>query len=131
MPRPGDEERVIVLDPRPAPAAPDLADAVAQAVRVGFGLLSVGLGVALRTVGEPAAADAHPGARVPLVEVADLVVGTAWGAARLSGRLAAAGSRVAVPLIDLALRPPLVPPVLQPGHTAQLLIDREMRLTLS
>ena len=39
----------------------------------------------------------------------DIVVGTAWAAARLTARLAATGARMAAPTLSLVLRPPLVP----------------------
>jgi hypothetical protein len=64
---------------------------------------------------------------MPVAEVADLVVGTAWGAARLTGRVAATGARIATPAIGIALRPPLVPHWLQPAHGAQLMVERWQR----
>ena len=124
MPAPGPEPTVIVVGPRPAPAPPDVQEAVAQAVQVAFGLLSVGISVVLRAAGE---APATPGTRrdaTPLMDAADLLVGTAWGAARLSGRIAVTGSRIARPLVSLAARPPLVPPRLQPAHGVQELVQR-------
>ena len=127
MPAPGPEPTVIVVGPRPAATPPDVQDAVAQAVQVAFGLLSVGLGVALRAAGE---APATPGGRrdaTPLMDAADVLVGTAWGAARLSGRVAVTGSRVARPLVALAARPPLLPRRLQPGHGVQILVQRWQR----
>ncbi len=127
MPAPGPEPTVIVVGPRPAPAPPDVQEAVAQAVQVAFGLLSVGISVVLRAAGE---APATPGTRrdaTPLMDAADLLVGTAWGAARLSGRIAVTGSRVARPLVSLAARPPLVPPRLQPAHGVQVLVQRWQR----
>ena len=80
----------VVVDP------PDAADAVAELVQVAFGLVAVGLGVAFRTL-EPASGSATRtvrGSRLPVTEVADVVVGTAWGAARVTGRLAVTGGRV-------------------------------------
>jgi hypothetical protein len=102
----------VVVDP------PDAADAVAELVQVAFGLVAVGLGVAFRTL-EPAPGAATRtvrGSRLPATEVADVIVGTAWGAARVTGRLAVAGARVVGPVVSVALRPPLVPRSLQPGH---------------
>jgi len=42
----------VVHDPPMAPASADLADAVAQGVRGAFGVLSLGIGVAVRALGE-------------------------------------------------------------------------------
>lgn len=113
---------------RVAPASVDLADAVVQGVRAGFGALSLGIGVALRTLGEsPAMVPRPAGTRIPASDIADLLVGTAWGAARLSGRMAATGARIAAPLTGLVLRPPLVPRRLQPAHRMQLLTQRWQR----
>src|SRR6478735_4820444 len=99
----------VVVDP------PDAADAVAELVQVTFGLVAVGLGVAFRTL-EPVAGTSTRtvrGSRLPVTEVADVVVGTAWGAARVTGRLAVSGGRVVGPVVSVALRPPLVPRSLQ------------------
>jgi hypothetical protein len=102
----------VVVDP------PDAADAVAELVRVAFGVVAVGLGVALRTLDPASSSPARTvrGSRLPVTEVADLVVGTAWGAARITGRLAVTGGRVAGPVVSVVLRPPLVPRRLQPGR---------------
>jgi uncharacterized protein YjbI with pentapeptide repeats len=128
MPAPPEHHSPVVHDSRIAPASVDLADAVVQGVRAAFGILSLGIGVAVRTLGEsPEAVPRRPGLRVPAADVADLVVGTAWGAARLSGRLAAAGARVTAPAIGLVLRPPLLPRRLQPAHRAQLMVERWQR----
>lgn len=128
MPAPGEERMSVVYDPRVAPASVDLADAVAQGVRAGFGLLSLGLGVALRTLGEsPAAVPRKPGSRIPVSDVVDVMVGTAWGVARLTGRLAVAGAQITAPVLGLALHPPLVPRRLQPGHSLQLMTERWQR----
>jgi hypothetical protein len=97
---------------------PAATEAVAELVRVAFGLVAVGLGVALRTL-EPAPASPGRtvrGARLPVTELADVVVGTAWGATRVTGRLAAAGGRLAAPVVAVVLRPPLVPRRLQPAR---------------
>jgi hypothetical protein len=118
----------VVHDSRIAPASVDLADAVVQGVRAGFGVLSLGLGVALRTLGEsPETLPRQPGLRMPASDVADIVVGTAWGAVRLSGRLAATGARITAPAIGLVLRPPLVPRRLQPAYGVQLMVERWRR----
>jgi hypothetical protein len=117
-----------VYDVRVPPVSADLADVVAQGVKLGFGLVSLGLGVAMQTLGQPpATVPRRPGPQMPVSDVADLVVGTAWGAARLSGRLAATGARISAPLLGVALRPPLVPRRLQPGYAAQLVIERWRR----
>src|SRR5664279_810175 len=127
MAAPHEDKSQIVHDSRIAPSV-DLADAVAQGVRAGFGVLSLGLGVALRTLGEsPATQPRQPGLRMPASDVADLLVGTAWGAARLSGRLAATGARVTAPALGFVLRPPLVPRRLQPAHAVQLMVTRWQR----
>ena len=55
---------------------------------------------------------------MPVSDVADVVVGTAWWAARLSGRVATAGTRVAAPVVSVVIRPPGVPRNLQPAHGA-------------
>lgn len=64
-------------------------------------------------------------------DLADVLLGTARGAVRLSGsavrlsgRLAVRAAKIASPVLGLALRPPLVPPRLQPGYTLQLLTER-------
>jgi hypothetical protein len=113
---------------RIAPASVDLADAVVQGVRAGFGVLSLALGVALRTLEEsPQTLPRRSGLRAPASDVADVVVGTAWGAARLSGRLAATGARITAPALGLVLRPPLVPRRLQPAYAVQLMVERWQR----
>jgi hypothetical protein len=127
MPAPFDRQSMLVLDPRSVHESPDIADAVAQAVRLFFGALSIAQAVALRTSAELTLAPRERRPSLPALDVADLLVGTAWGAARLSGRLATSGSRVVLPLIGLVARPPLVPRRLQPGHGAQLLIERWQR----
>ena len=86
-----------------------MQEAVAQAVKVGIGLVSVGLGVALRAAGETPATAGRRGPSTPVMDAADVLVGTAWGAARLSGRVAVTGSRVARPLVTLAAHLPPVP----------------------
>jgi hypothetical protein len=124
------DQRTLVHDLRapPGPASADLADVLAQAVKLGFGLASLGLGVALRTLAEPpATVPRNRGMRMPVSDFADVLVGTAWGAARLSGRLAATGARIAAPVLGLALRPPLVPRRLQPGYRVQLMTERWRR----
>jgi hypothetical protein len=123
------EQQSRILDgPRVAPASVDLADAVIQGVRAGFGVLSLGLGVALRTLGEsPATVPRPAGRRVPASEVADILLGTAWGAARLSGRMAARGVRIVAPVMGLVARPPLVPRRLQPAYRVQLMTERWQR----
>ncbi|MEO8518096.1 MAG: hypothetical protein ABI438_02865 [Dermatophilaceae bacterium] len=121
-----DRHPLVVRDRYPSSA--DVADVVAQGVRAGFGILSLALGVALRTLGEATAAEereSNPG--MTASDVADLLVGSAWGAAQLSGRLAAAGARVAAPVLGLTLRPPLVPQRLQPEYAVQRVIDRWQR----
>jgi hypothetical protein len=128
MPSPGEQNSHIVYDSRMAPASVDLADAVVEGVRAAFGILSLGIGVALRTLGEsPETVPRHAGLRMPVSEVADIVVGTAWGAARLSGRVVATGARITAPAIGLVLRPPLVPHRLQPAYGVQLMVERWQR----
>ncbi|MEP7194843.1 MAG: hypothetical protein ABI903_18550 [Actinomycetota bacterium] len=118
----------IVYDLSMAPASVELGEAVVQGVRAGFGILSLAIGVALRTLGESQeTVPRQPGLRMPVAEAADLVVGTAWGAAQLTGRVAATGARIAAPAISFALRPPLVPRWLQPAHGAQLMVERWQR----
>jgi hypothetical protein len=113
----------VVVDP------PDAAEAVAELVRVAFGLVAVGLGVALRTL-EPASASPTRtvrGSPLPAYEVADALLGTAWGAARVTGRLASAGGRVVGPVVSVALRPPLLPRRLQPGRGVARLAEQWRR----
>jgi hypothetical protein len=62
-----------------------------------------------------------------LVGLADVLVGSAWGAARLSGRLAVGAARIAAPVVGVVLRPPLVPRGLQPAHGVHLLAARWQR----
>jgi hypothetical protein len=103
-----DQHALVLQDRYPSLASADIADAVAKGVRAAFGILSLGLGVALRPLGEPPATE--PEETLPWMsasEVADLLVGTAWGSARLSGRVAAAGARITAPVLRLNLRPPL------------------------
>ena len=128
MSAPAEHSSRVVHDSRVAPASVDLADAVVQGVRAGFGVLSLGIGIALRTLGEsPEPVPRQPGLRMPAAEVADIVVGTAWGAARLSGRLAATGARITAPALGLVLRPPLVPRRLQPAFALQQMVQRWQR----
>jgi hypothetical protein len=127
MPAQFDRQTVIVRVPQAVRTSPDIADAVAQAVRLCFGVLSIAQAVVLRTSEDPTVAARERRPLIPAVDVVDLLVGTAWGAARLSGRLATAGSRVVVPLVGLVARPPLVPRRLQPGHGARLVIERWQR----
>jgi uncharacterized protein YjbI with pentapeptide repeats len=123
-----DNKRRSVEDPWMAPVSVDLADAVVQGVQAGFGILALGIGVALRALGEsPGKVPRQPGPRMPASEVADLVLGTAWGAARLSGRVVATGARITGPAIGVLLRPPLVPRRLQPGHGLQMMVERWQR----
>ena len=127
MSAPGPAPTVIVVNPRARPAPPDVQDAVAQAVKVAFGLLSVGLSVALRSAGEAPVALGKQRAPSPVMDAADVLVGTAWGAARVSGRIVATGSRVAQPLVSFAAHPPLVPRRFQPGHAVQVMVTRWQR----
>lgn len=123
-----DQHRHIVPESRMAPSSFDLADAVVEGVQAAFGALSLGLEIALRTLAEsPATMPRRPGPRMPVSEVADVLVGTAWGAARLSGRLAATGARITAPVLGFVLRPPLVPRRLQPAHRVQLMTERWQR----
>ena len=69
----------------------------------------------------------QPGPTTPDSDVADLVVAIAWGAARLSARVAANGIRITAPVVGIALRPPLVPRRLQPGYAVQLLVEQWQR----
>ena len=118
---------MIVVNPRARPAPPDVQDAVAQAVKVAFGLLSVGLSVALRSAGEAPVALGKQRAPSPVMDAADVLLGTAWGAARVSGRIVATGSRVAQPVVSFAAHPPLVPRRFQPGHAVQVMVTRWQR----
>jgi hypothetical protein len=125
---PREQQSRIVDGSRVAPPSVDLADAVVQGVRAGFGVLSLGLGVALRTLGEsPATVPLQAGRRIPVADLADILVGAAWGATRLSGRMAATGARIAAPMMSLALRPPLVPRRLQPAYRVQLMTEQWQR----
>jgi hypothetical protein len=113
----------VVVDP------PDAADALAELVQVAFGLVAVGLGVAFRTL-EPVSGSSTRtvrGSRLPVTEVADVVVGTAWGAARVTGRLAITGGRVVGPVVSVALRPPLVPRRFQPASGVERLAEQWRR----
>ncbi len=113
----------VVVDP------PDAADALAELVQVAFGLVAVGLGVAFRTL-EPVSGSSTRtvrGSRLPVTEVADVVVGTAWGAARVTGRLAITGGRVVGPVVSVALRPPLVPRRFQPARGVERLAEQWRR----
>jgi len=75
MAPPREHDSQMVTDSRIAPASVDLADAVVQGVRAGFGVLSLGLGVALRTLGEsPQTLPRQPGLRMPPSDVADIVI---------------------------------------------------------
>jgi hypothetical protein len=125
---PREQQSRIVDASRVAPGSVDLADAVVQGVRAGFGVLSLGLEVALRTLGEsPATVPRQAGRRIPVSEVADILLGTAWGAARLSGRVAATGARIVAPMMSLVARPPLVSRRLQPAYRVQLMTERWQR----
>ena len=62
-----------------------------------------------------------------MADLADLAVGTAWGAARLSGRVASTGSRLASPVVALVVRPPGVPARLQLGNRLGVLAERWRR----
>ena len=126
MAAPGEQSTtVIVVDPRAGAPAADVQEAVAQAVRVCFGLVSVGLGVALRTAGDGSAVPRPRG--TPVMDAADVLVGTAWGVARLSGRVAVTGSRVAMPLVTLVGRPPLLPRRFHPAHGVEVMVGRWQR----
>jgi hypothetical protein len=63
----------------------------------------------------------------PSLGLADAVAGTAWGAVRLSVRLAATGARITAPVLAVVLRPPLVPRRLQPGYGVQVMAERWQR----
>jgi len=70
MPSPHEHNRQVVHSSRIAPVLVDLADAVVQGVRAGFGTLSLGLGVALRTSGDsPETVPRQPGPRIPASDV--------------------------------------------------------------
>ena len=128
MPAPADHHSHLVPDSRMATGSVDLADAVIQSVRAGFGVVSVGIELALRTLAaSPETVPRRSGLRMPVSDVADLMVGTAWGAARLSGRVVATGARITAPAIHLAMRPPLVPRRLQPAYGMKQLVDRWRR----
>lgn len=128
MPAIRDQDGYVVSESRLNQPSPDLADAVVEGVQAAFGALSLGVDFALRTLAEaPATVPRRPGPRMPVSEVADVLVGTAWGAARLSGRLAATGARMTAPVLGLVLRPPLLPRRLQPAHRVQLMTERWQR----
>jgi len=128
MPATRDQHSHIVSESRMAPSSLDLAEAVVEGVQAAFGALSLGLEIALRTLAEsPATVPRRPGPRMPVSEVADVLVGTAWGAARLSGRVAATGARITAPVLGLVLRPPLVPRRLQPAHRVKLMTEQWQR----
>ena len=126
MPAPVDPSSVIVLDPRGAPVPPGRTDAIAQLVRICFGALSLTEGVVLTRNVErgPAPVAAPP---TGAVDAVDLIVGTAWGVARLGGRVAASGGRVAAPVGRLLARPPLLPLRLQPAQGAQRVVEGWLR----
>ena len=124
MAEPGGESTVIVVTPAGAPAA-DVQDAVAQAVKVAFGLCpSASAWRSGRPVRPPPCRAAGPS---PVPEAADVLVGTAWGVARVSGRIVATGSRVARPLVSFVGRPPLVPRRFHPAHGVQVMVSRWQR----
>src|SRR5688572_14342368 len=100
---------VVVLDTRPVQEPPEVAAAVTQAVRVGFGVVALGLDLLVRSLEPGRPGGGRQGPRLPVADLADLAVGTAWGAARLSGRVASTGSRLASPVVALVARPPGVP----------------------
>jgi hypothetical protein len=128
MPERREQHTLVLQDVYPTSTSADFEEAVAQGVRAAFGILSLGLGVAWRTLGEPQASEPPgTGPGMSASDVADLLVGTAWGAARLSGRMAATGARITAPLLRLTLRPPLVPRRLQPEYAVQRVIDRWQR----
>lgn len=112
---------------RPVAGTPDVAEAVAELVRVAFGVVALGAAVALRSVDPAAAVPEQRSARAPASELTDLVVGTAWAAARLSGRVAATGGRVGAPVVSLVLRPPIVPRRLHPGEALTRMVEQWRR----
>jgi hypothetical protein len=118
-----DRPGVIVPSTPASGASPDLADAVAQAVRLCFGVLSIAQAVALRPSVSSSAGSPERRASLSAADAADLVVGSAWAAARLSGRLATLGSRVLVPLAGPLVRPPLVPRRLHPAEGARRVVE--------
>jgi hypothetical protein len=127
MPAQFDRQIVIVREPQDPRTSPDIADAVAHVVRLCFGFLSIAQAVVLRDSENSTVAVQQRPPLIPAVDAVDLLVGTAWGAARLSGRLARSSSRVVVPVVGLVARPPLLPRRLQPGHGARLVIERWQR----
>ncbi len=127
----GQNDQRAVRGPAPgaSPPAPDLADALADAVRVGYGIAAVVVEVALRSLREPPSTKpGQPRSGLPAADVVDLVIGTAWGATKLSGAVAREGTRLAAPVLSPLLRfvvkPPLVPRSLQPGIAAERVIER-------
>ena len=104
-----------------------MAAAVTQAVRVGFGVVALGLDLLVRSLEPDRPGGSRQGPRLPVADLADLAVGTAWGAARLSGRVASTGSRLASPVVALVARPPGVPARLQPGNRLGVLAERWRR----
>jgi hypothetical protein len=120
-------QELMVTGRRAATDPPGVADVVSEAVRVGFGAVSLGLAVALRAIEETSPARGTSPARLPVSDVADLLVGTAWTVARASGRLGATGARVATPVVSIVVRPPGVPHRLQPAHGVSLIVARWRR----
>lgn len=118
---------VVVLDTRPVEEPPEVAAAVTQVVRVGFGVVAVALDVLLRSLEGDRHGPGRGDRRSPVVDLADIVVGTAWGAARLSGRVASTGSRLASPVVAVVVRPPGVPAQLQLGNRLGVLAARWRR----
>jgi len=104
-----------------------VAAAVTQAVRVGFGVVALSLDLLVRSLEPDRPGGSRQGPRLPVADLADLAVGTAWGAARLSGRVASTGSRLASPVVALVARPPGVPARLQPGNRLGVLAERWRR----
>ncbi len=104
-----------------------MAAAVTQAVRVGFGVVALSLDLLVRSLEPDRPGGGRQGPRLPVADLADLAVGTAWGAARLSGRVASTGSRLASPVVALVARPPGVPARLQPGNRLGVLAERWRR----
>jgi hypothetical protein len=125
----GDSRDLTVIQQRVVDVPPDATEAVAELVRVAFGLVAVGLGVVLRTFEPPLVTSTHTvrGPGPPVTELADAVVGTAWGAARVTGRFASSGARVVRPVVSVVLRPPLLPRRLQPGRGIERLAEQWRR----
>jgi hypothetical protein len=111
-----------VVHVRPASTAVTARTAVESGVRAGFGVAALLTEVLLRALGD--ASTGRTSAGHPAGEVADAVLGVAWGGTRAAGRAAQIGVRVTAPVADALLHPPLVPAALHPGSALEALSRR-------